>query len=150
MKVKCPSCSHVFNIIIEGGRVANPKGMGKKTGKLQSKLSRKQMDCLRAVETMGAVNVASGVTNRMVYERLKDTAMKNNTRFPSTAFVSFWLSALLGAGFLKMANKKCEVKDYPTQDIKFVKKPVWYLSDSYRNGELSLTVDGTIIRKVLQ
>lgn len=145
MKVKCPKCGEEFNILASG-RAPNPKGAGKRTAKQQTRLSQKQVECLEAVRWLNAVSMETAVPARSIYERLKQVAEENHTRFPSTAFVAFWMSALLGAGFVAMGNKKCEVRDFPRMEIRFVKKPVWYLSQAYQSGTLKFDADGFIVR----
>jgi len=60
--------------------------------------------------------------------------------------VGFWLSALLGAGFVEMFNRKIETVDKETRTIRFIKKPTWSLSRNYLDGSIRLGEGGQIIK----
>lgn len=122
------------------------KGMGKKTGASQTRLSRKQLETLRSLEQLNAISLDHAVPRQVVYEVLRDKAKQADEKFPDKHLVGFYLSALCGAGFITMMNKECKVKNFETQEIRWVKKPVWFLSEKYLSGELQVAPDGLILK----
>ena len=129
--MKCPNCG--YEIAVQPPRA---KGTGKRTGLAQSRLSGSQMWTLNVLRDMKAHDVESAVPRQQIFEHMRDQCIKGGYRILSTHIVGFWLSALLGAGFVSMVNRKCEMKDFHTQDIRFKKKPVWYLSTNYQEGHI--------------
>jgi hypothetical protein len=83
---------------------------------------------------MNAKNAATAVPRQAIYEEMRDMCSHTGDRFPSAHIVGFWLSSLLGAGFVSMVNRKCELRNAYTQDIRFKKKPCWYVSEAYQEG----------------
>jgi len=47
-----------------------------------------------------------------------------------------------------MANKKCQIVDFDMQDIRWVKKPIWFLSSDYQHAKITHEVNGRITRIV--
>jgi len=143
-QVLCPNCGQTVSVDVP--HVANAKGMGKKTGRLQTKLSAKQVWVLESLKAMKAIDEDTAVTRQSLYQHIRNQAMREEKRIPSSHIVGFWLSALLGAGFVSMTRGKCKTIDTATQTIRFVHKPCWFLSGAYLAGNLSLEKDRTIIR----
>ena len=137
MSATCPRCGCQIPI----PELPRPKGMGKKTGAEQECISEKQVWTLKVLERLGAYEKKEGKTRQQIFEEMRDEAVATKTRIPSSHIVGFWLSALLGAGFVSMENAQIEVMDYKTREFRFIRKPIWYMSASYLDGVVSYDLE---------
>jgi len=138
----CPRCG----LILAAG--SRPKGQGKATGAEQTRLSKSQISTLNILRELNARNRDSSVPMREVWYAFRQERVRRGelSKFPTTHLVGFWLSALLGAGFVEMFNRKIETVDKETQTIRFIKKPTWSLSRNYLDGSIRLGEGGQIIK----
>jgi len=131
--VQCDRCGNVMEL---HGILMRRKGEGKRTGEEQSKLSLGQVWTLRIVGKLQAIRAEIAAPKFSVYDIIRQEALATHRRIPQSQMLTFWLSSLRGAGFLSMANRVCQIRDKDTMEIRFRKKPVWYLSEAYLRGSI--------------
>ena len=139
--VNCPHCGGLLP-----GDLYRKKGEGKQTGALQMALSIKQIRILKILEELGAVSYETGQPIIRIYPVALKLWESLHEKFPEKHLIGFYLSSLLGAGFVCMGNRRCEIRNFATQEIQFKRKPVWWLSPAYQHHEFCFDEDGTIHR----